>query len=90
MQVRSNNVTYITLANVIWHYLSVIMDHFSRRVIAWSLSERRDAGFQSPQYIKRLKIEVVQAVLFSIQVKARNILLLRFANVWFVLISTKV
>ncbi len=90
MQVRSNNVTYIKLANVIWQYLSVIMDHFSRRVIAWSLSEWRDAGLSVATIDRAVKIEVVQAVLFSIQIKARNILLLRFANVWFVLISTKV
>lgn len=43
-QVWVGDVTYIKLANGVWQYLSVIMDRFSRRVIAWSLSERRDAG----------------------------------------------
>jgi transposase InsO family protein len=43
-QVWVGDITYIKLANGVWQYLSVIMDRFSRRIIAWALSDRRDAG----------------------------------------------
>lgn len=38
------DVTYIRMPDRSWQYLSVIMDRFSRRIIAWSLSDKRDAN----------------------------------------------
>ena len=42
-QVWVGDVTYIKMPDGRWQYLSVIMDKYSRRVIAWSLSYKRDA-----------------------------------------------
>lgn len=41
-QLWVGDVTYIQLANGEWQYLSVVMDRYSRRIVSWSLSERRD------------------------------------------------
>lgn len=42
-QVWVGDVTYIKMPDGQWQYLSVILDKHSRRVVAWSLSGRRDA-----------------------------------------------
>jgi len=42
-QVWRGDVTYLKL-NGNWKYLSTILDHHSRRLIAWSLSDNRDAN----------------------------------------------
>lgn len=43
-QLWVGDVTYLKMPDGQWQFLSVIMDRFSRRIIAWSLSENRDAG----------------------------------------------
>jgi transposase InsO family protein len=43
-QLWVGDVTYIRMPDSSWQYLSVIMDRFSRRIIAWSLSNKRDAA----------------------------------------------
>lgn len=43
-QLWVGDVTYIRMPDGRWQYLGVIMDRFSRRVIAWSLSDARDAA----------------------------------------------
>src|SRR5690606_35950232 len=42
-QLWVGDVTYLKMDDGSWQYLSVIIDRFSRRIISWSLSERRDA-----------------------------------------------
>lgn len=42
-QVWVGDVTYIRLADGQWQYLSAIMDRYSRQIIGWSISSRRDA-----------------------------------------------
>lgn len=42
-QLWVGDVTYLKMADGSWQYLSVIMDRYSRRIVAWSLSDRRDA-----------------------------------------------
>lgn len=42
-QVWVGDVTYIRMPDGSWQYLSVIMDRFSRRIVAWSLSAKRNA-----------------------------------------------
>lgn len=37
------DVTYLKMQDGSWQYLAVIMDRYSRRIISWSLSDRRDA-----------------------------------------------
>lgn len=41
-QLWVGDVTYIKLRDGSWQYLSVIMDRYSRKIIAWSLSDMRD------------------------------------------------
>jgi putative transposase len=43
-QLWVGDVTYIKLRDGSWQYLSVVLDRYSRRVVSWSLSDRRDVG----------------------------------------------
>ena len=38
-----------------WQYLSVIMDRFSRRIVAWALGSKRDAGLTSRALAQAMK-----------------------------------
>ena len=42
-QLWVGDITYLKMIDGSWQYLAVIMDRFSRRIIGWSLSDRRDA-----------------------------------------------
>ena len=41
-QVWVGDVTYIRMPDDSWRYVSVILDKYSRRIVAWSLSDKRD------------------------------------------------
>lgn len=41
-QLWVGDVTYLKMHDGSWQYLSVVMDRYSRRIIAWSISDRRD------------------------------------------------
>ncbi len=43
-QVWVGDITYIKMPDNSWQYLSVIMDRFSRRVVAWALGAQRTAA----------------------------------------------
>ncbi len=43
-QLWVGDVTYIKMPDGSWQYLSVIMDRFSRRILAWSMSDKRNAA----------------------------------------------
>lgn len=42
-QLWVGDITYIKMQDESWQFLSVIMDRYSRRIIAWSISDSRDA-----------------------------------------------
>lgn len=43
-QLWVGDITYIKLPDNSWQYLSVIMDRYSRRIISWSLGDKRNAA----------------------------------------------
>lgn len=43
-QLWVGDVTYIRMPDDSWQYLSVIMDRFSRRIVSWALSDKRNAA----------------------------------------------
>ena len=49
------DVTYIRMPDDSWQYLSVIMDRFSRRIVAWSLSDKRNAELTCKTLIAAVK-----------------------------------
>jgi putative transposase len=42
-QLWVGDITYIRMRDESWQFLSVIMDRYSRRIIAWSIGDKRDA-----------------------------------------------
>lgn len=46
-QLWVGDVTYIRMWDGSWQYLCAIMDRFSRRIIAWSLSDKRDGALST-------------------------------------------
>lgn len=54
-QVWVGDITYIRMPDDSWQYLSVIMDRFSRRIVAWALGSRRDAALTSRTLAQAMK-----------------------------------
>jgi putative transposase len=67
-QVWVGDITYLTVGGT-WRYLAIVMDLFSRRILAWSLTQRRTATVTCAvlvQAVRRhsLKAELTRGVTF--------------------------
>ncbi len=55
--------TYLRV-NDEWHYLAVILDKFSRRIVGWSLSKKRNVALSLAAFKQAAKRRLVQAGLY--------------------------
>jgi len=62
-QIWVGDVTYLR-ANAEWRYLAVIMDKFSRRIVGWSLSNRRNVDLSLTAFKRATKNRLVQSGLY--------------------------
>ena len=62
-QVWVGDVTYLR-ANDEWRYLAVIMDKFSRRIVGWSLSEKRNSDLSLNAFKHAAKKRLVTSGLY--------------------------
>jgi len=62
-QIWVGDVTYLR-ANDEWRYLAVIMDKFSRRIVGWSLSEKRNVDLSLRAFKYAAKKRVVTSGLY--------------------------
>jgi transposase InsO family protein len=62
-QIWVGDVTYLKI-NEEWRYLAVILDKYSRRVVGWSLSKKRNAELSLAAFKRAAAKRVVQAGLY--------------------------
>lgn len=62
-QVWVGDVTYLKV-NGVWRYLAMIIDKFSRRVVGWSLSKKRDADLSLTAFKRAANKRLVQSGLY--------------------------
>jgi transposase InsO family protein len=62
-QIWVGDVTYLKI-NEEWRYLAVILDKYSRRVVGWSLSKKRNAELSLAAFKRAAVKRVVQAGLY--------------------------
>jgi putative transposase len=62
-QVWVGDVTYLKVAGK-WRYMAAVMDRHSRRIVGWSLSDRRDAALTSQALRQSARNRAAPGVLF--------------------------
>ena len=62
-QIWVGDVTYLRV-NEQWRYLAVIMDKFSRKIVGWSLSKKRDVDLTLTAFKRAATKRLVQAGLY--------------------------
>ena len=78
--------TYIRVAGK-WYYLCIVMDLFSRKVIAWNISAKPDVDLVMTAFKKLMRKGTVLKCLCSILIEDLNILLLHSGSYWILLMS---
>lgn len=62
-QIWIGDVTYLRM-NKEWRYLAMILDKYSRRIVGWSLSKKRDVELSLTAFKRAAKKRLVQAGLY--------------------------
>jgi len=62
-QIWVGDVTYLKV-NGIWRYLAMILDKYSRRIIGWTLSKKRDADLSLTVFKRAAKKRLIQSGLY--------------------------
>lgn len=62
-QIWVGDVTYLRV-NDEWRYLAVIMDKFSRKIVGWSLSKKRNADLSLAAFKRAARNRLLQAGLY--------------------------
>ncbi|WP_309669384.1 IS3 family transposase [Gemmatimonas sp.] len=62
-QVCVGDITYFKLAGC-WWYLAIVMDQFSRRILAWSLTRRRTSGVTCAVLAQAVRRRPAEGVIF--------------------------
>jgi putative transposase len=63
-QVWVGDLTYLRVAGGGWRYLAVVMDQYSRRILAWSLTRRRTAAVTCAVLARAARGRPTRAVIF--------------------------
>lgn len=62
-QIWVGDVTYLKV-NGQWRYLAVVMDKYSRRIVGWSLSKKRDANLSLAAFKRAAQNRLIQPGLY--------------------------
>jgi len=62
-QVWVGDITYLTVGGT-WRYLAIVMDLFSRRILAWSLTRRRTATVTCAVLVQAVRRRPARGVIF--------------------------
>lgn len=57
------DITYLRVGNA-WRYLAVVMDQYSRRVLAWTLTRRRTAAVTCAVLTRAVRSRAARGVIF--------------------------
>lgn len=78
-QIWVGDVTYLKV-NGIWRYLAMILDKYSRRIVGWSLSKKRDADLSLTVFKRAAKKRLVQAGLYFHSDRGSEYVATRYQN----------
>ncbi len=62
-QVWVGDITYLKVAGT-WHYLAIVMDQYSRRILAWSLTAQRSASVTCAVVARAARARPARGVIF--------------------------
>jgi len=78
-QIWVGDVTYLRV-NDEWRYLAVIMDKFSRRIVGWSLSKRRNVDLSLTAFKRAARKRLVQSGLYFHSDRGAEYVATRYRN----------
>ncbi len=78
-QIWVGDVTYLRV-NEEWRYLAVILDKFSRRIVGWSLSKRRNVDLSLAAFKRAARKRLVQSGLYFHSDRGAEYVATRYRN----------